>query len=121
MRYRKLDENGDYVFGHGQVDFYIDSPDAVRQSIDTRLSLIQGEWFLDRTSGTAWDQIIGKGTNKTYDLVIQTRILQTQGVDRNIGILQYQSSVDPNTRALTVAALVQTIYSQTPIVVEKTI
>jgi hypothetical protein len=121
VRYRKLDENGDYVFGHGNADFLIDSPDTVRQLIETRLALHVGEWFLDETSGTAWDQIIGKGTNKTYDLVIQTRILQTQGVDKRIGILQYQSSVDPDSRSLTIAALMQTIYSGEPVVINKTV
>lgn len=119
MRYRKLDADGDYTFGHGQSDFYVDSPDAVRQSIETRLALFTGEWYLNTSSGTAWDQVTGK--SKSYDLVIQLRILQTQGVDRNVGIIQYQSSLDPATRHLEIAALVQTIYSKEPIVVNKTV
>jgi hypothetical protein len=116
VRYRKLDENGDCTFGQGAANFYVDSPEMVRQKIQTRLGLIRGEWFLDKTEGTQWNKIVGKGTNKTYDLVIQTRILQTQGVQ---SIVQYSSNVDPTTRALTVSCLVQTIYSVNPILVEQ--
>ena len=36
MRYRRLDENGDYVFGHGISDFCLDS-DAVLQAAKTKL------------------------------------------------------------------------------------
>lgn len=115
MRYRALDENGDYTFGRGKDNFLVNSPDMVRQSIQTRLLLIRGEWFLDKTEGTPWDKVIGKGTNKTHDLVIQTRILQTKGVS---SIVQYQSQVDPVTRSLSIAALVITIYSTDPVPVE---
>lgn len=116
MRYRALDENGDYTFGRGAGNFLVNTPDTVRQSIQTRLSLLQGEWYLDLTSGTPWSQeILGKNANGPYDLVIQTRILQTKGVS---AIVNYQSSLDTSTRALSVAALVQTVYSLNPILVE---
>lgn len=111
MRYRALDANGDYTFGRGAANFLVNSPETVRQSVQTRLGLLQGEWFLDSTEGTPWFQgIIGKGTNKTYDLVLQTQILRTQGV---VSIVEYQSSVDVNSRNLTVAGLLMTIYSVT--------
>jgi hypothetical protein len=29
MRYRKLDADGDYSFGNGSADFYVNSPEAV--------------------------------------------------------------------------------------------
>lgn len=122
MRYRILDENGDYTFGRGQGNFYVNSPNGVRQSIETRLGLLVNEWFLDRTAGTPWlQQILVKGAvSKVYDLVLQTRILGTQGVAQS-GILKYLSTVDPIVRTLQVQALVQTIYSVTPINVDTTL
>lgn len=117
MRYRALDENGDYTCGRGSGNFLVNSPDTVRQSIQTRLGLLQGEWYLDQSDGTPWfQQILVKGS-RVYDLVIQTRILQTQGVT---SILSYDSVVDPEKRTLRVTALVQTIYSTEPVNVDVT-
>jgi hypothetical protein len=120
MRYRALDENGDYTFGRGAGNFLVNSPDTVRQSIQTRLGLLQGEWYLNQQSGTPWlQQILVKGAvSKVYDLAIQTRILQTQGVK---SIITYSSTADPVHRSLAVSALVQTIYSVDPINVDVTL
>ena len=52
MRYRKLDDSGDFMFGHGQADFHHNTPEAVAQAVATRLRLFSGEWFLDVTEGT---------------------------------------------------------------------
>lgn len=113
MRYRALDENGDYSFGRGSDNFLVDSPDAVAQLVQTRLKLWTGEWFLDQTEGTPYkEQVLGKGTSATRDLAIQERILETQGVT---GIADYASIVDPSTRAYTVGATIDTIYGQTTI------
>lgn len=114
MRYRKLDADDDYVFGHGELDFLVDSPEAVRQSVATRLRLLMGEWYLDTSDGTPWlQQVLDKGTNQTYDLVVQTRVLQTTGVR---GIIKYQSTVTD--RKLTISMLLDTIYSVDPVSVE---
>jgi hypothetical protein len=113
MRYRTLDENGDYSFGQGSANFLVDSPDAVAQLVLTRLKLSTGEWFLDKTDGTPYmTKILGMGTSGSRDLAIQERILETQGVT---GIADYASTVDPVTRAFTVAAIIDTVYGQTTI------
>lgn len=113
MRYRTLDENGDYSFGQGSANFLVDSPAAVAQLVLTRLQLSTGEWFLDTTEGTPYaTEILGTGTASTRDLAVQERILETQGVT---GIADYASVVDPATRAFTVAATIDTIYGQTTI------
>ena len=108
MRYRKLDSNGDYVFGHRSSDFYVDTAEAVAQAVQTRLKLATGDWFLDLTEGTPYfPSILGHGTNATYDIALKQRILGTPGVT---GIENYQSSLDPNTRRLTVVCQINTRY-----------
>lgn len=114
MRYRILSQEGDYVFGSSGPEFLVDSPQAVAQAIQTRLLLWEGEWFLDTSDGTPYQQRI-LGYNPTpgdRDVAIKERILGTPGVN---SILQYQSSIDG--RAMTVNATVDTIYGPTPIVV----
>lgn len=108
MRYRKLDANGDYVFGHQQADFYRDQPEAVAQAVQTRLGLFTGEWFLDTTDGTPWrTDVLGKYTQNIYDATLKARILDTQGVK---AIDAYASTLDRQSRRLTVSATISTIY-----------
>ena len=55
MRVRKQDSvTGDMQFGHGSADFWHNVPEAVGQSVMTRLLLFAGEWFLDISEGTPW-------------------------------------------------------------------
>lgn len=113
MRYRKLDSNRDYSFGRGQTDFLVNSPEAVAQAIRTRLDLATGEWFLNTGEGTPYStQILGNNTTLLYDTAIKTRIVGTEGVT---GIADYSSQLDPNTRRLSVTAVVDTLYGTTTI------
>lgn len=113
MRYRKLDANGDYTFGHGQADFYRDQPEAVAQAVETRLRLFTQEWFLDLSEGTPWrEEVLGKYTQNTYDTVIKDRIIGTQGLS---SLDTYDSSRNVDTRALNVQATITTVYGQSSI------
>lgn len=119
MRYRKLDAGGDMQFGHGAGDMWKDVPDAVGQSIKTRLLLYTGEWFLDLTAGTPWggfplnQQVVQRGrilaehTQLSRDAAIRDRIVTTVGVQT---LSTYGSSFNPNTRGFSVNATVDTIY-----------
>lgn len=109
MRYRKQAEpDGDYSFGFGPANFFIDVPEAVAQAVKTRLLLIEGEWFLDVTSGTPYEsQILGAHKSATYDQAIRTRIVETEGV---LDLLAYSSSVV--NRNLKVNATIATVYGQ---------
>lgn len=108
MRYRKLTDDGDYSFGQGQSNFYIDSPEAVAQSVETRLALLTGEWFLDVTEGTPFlQEVVGNNTQSLYDAALQSRILTTEGV---LEIPEYSSSVEG--RHLSVSATINTIFGQ---------
>lgn len=119
MRYRKLDADGDMQFGHGPGDFWKDQPEAVGQSIKTRLLLFTGEWFLDVTAGTPWGgfplntevvrrgRILAQHTQLSRDAAIRDRIISTEGVAT---LAVYGSAFDPNSRGFTVNATVDTIY-----------
>jgi len=108
MRYRKLDANGDMVFGHGAADYHHDTPEAVAQAVLTRLRLARGEWFLDVAEGTPYSPaILGRHTAESYDPAIRARVLETEGVR---SILEYSSSVEGESRRLAVSVRIDTIY-----------
>jgi hypothetical protein len=108
MRYRREDENGDYTFGQGDNTFLVNSPEAVRQAILTRLELWQGEWFLDTREGTPYVQLVlGKQQADAASLAIRDRISRTPGVR---SILAFGSAFDGDTRRFTVTATVDTLY-----------
>ena len=112
MRYRKLDADGDYVFGGSANDFLVNTPEAVGQAVLTRLRLHRGEWFLDTTVGMPWEtDVIGKYTTGTADAAIRACILGTTGVTE---ITAYASR-DSDTRKLTVTASITTLYGTTTI------
>lgn len=108
MRYRKLDTDGDYVFGSGKHDFLKDSPEAVGQAVLTRLKLWLAEWFADTSAGTGWTQaILGRQSENLCEMTLRQRILETPGV---LSIDEFFSNLDPNTRRLAVTATIETIY-----------
>lgn len=110
MRYRKLDSAGDMLFGQQQADFWRDSPEAVAQAVLTRLRLWAGEWWLDTTEGTPYQQAaLGTGKRQTIEPAIRARILGTQGVT---GIDSISLSFDADARAATIAATIRSEYGQ---------
>ncbi len=113
MRYRKLDESDDYVFGGNLASFFIDQPEAPAQAVKTRLMLQLGEWFVDTSDGTPWKtKVLGKYTSATRDPVLRRRILGTQGVS---AIALYSSQFSADTRRYDVQAEIDTIYGKTTI------
>ena len=110
MRYRKLDENGDMTFGNGLLDFYIDVPEAVVQSVLTRLRLWVGEWFLDETEGTPYSQaVLGVGKTQTIEPAMRARILSTPGVTE---IVSLEVIINSDKRTANIASVINTIYGQ---------
>lgn len=110
MRYRKLDANGDYSFGRGAADFWVDVPDAPAQAVKTRLALWQGQWFLDTQEGMPWKtRVLGNRTADTRDPSIRAHVLGTQGVLR---ITDYSSALNRDTRSFSVNLVLDTIYGR---------
>lgn len=110
MRYRKLSPTGDYTFGQGIANFWVDRREAPAQAVMTRLRLLKGEWFADTSEGTDWaTRVLGKYTISTYDPEIQQRIVGTKEVT---ALQEYQSLVNPDTRALRVSTRISTSYGE---------
>jgi hypothetical protein len=114
MRYRKLSPLGDYTFGQGMLNFYIDVPAAVAQAVETGLLLWLGEWFLDTTVGMPWiEGVLGKNSQATGDATIQNQIIGTQGVT---AISSYQSTRGNDVeRNFNVEVGIETIYGPTTV------
>lgn len=111
MRYRKLDGNGDMTFGNQQSDFFRNVPDAPAQAIMTRLRLWLGEWFINTSDGTPYQQaILGMHTLETIEPAIRRQILNTQKVT---SIESFSLVRDPVTRKVTINAVVNTEYGST--------
>lgn len=114
MRYRKLDQNYDYVFGNNGDDFLIDV-EAVAQRCRTRLLLLLGEWWEDESDGLPlFESILNqKNTDEgrlAADTVIREVIVGTPGITQ---ILTYEGDYDTESNGYIVEARVITIYSQT--------
>ncbi|HGJ5883964.1 hypothetical protein [Arsenophonus sp.] len=111
MRYRRETNNSDYSFGQGDNTFLTNTPDAVALAIKTRLSLWQGQWFLDSEEGTPWLQsVLGKPYLDAYGMTIKQRILDTQGVTT---LSDFNVNQNSTTRKLTITATVKTQYGET--------
>ena len=111
MRYRRLDENGDYVFGHGISDFCLDS-DAVLQAAKTKLLLLRGEWWENLFEGTeVFEKILGASvddrTKDQIDILIKDRILDVEGV---LSIKNFDSKINKNARTYFSNIIIETIY-----------
>lgn len=111
MKYRKLDQNKDYVFGENTQNFVTDL-EAVKQAIYSRLKLLLGEWWEDIEDGLPFfEQIAGKTGSQSNlnaaDLVIRDRIINTENV---LDLLDYNGVLDHTTRQYSVTAKVNTTF-----------
>lgn len=113
MKYRRLDENWDYVFGHGKTD-YLTGREAVGQAVKSRLLLLYGEWWEDLEDGLPlFERILassGSDANKkAVDIIFARRIGDTTGV---LNASWYDSSFDRNKRAYSFSCRVDTVYGE---------
>jgi len=79
----QMDENGNFLFdGSGDIVMTSTEADGVAQSITQRLRRLKGEWFLDRTKGVPYFEIIlEKNPNsKLVSEILKKVILETEGV-----------------------------------------
>lgn len=109
MIYRKLDDNGDYVFG-GNKNSYTSGAAAVEQAVATRLRQMIYEWWEDLEDGIpVWQQILGNRDKDKAKKIIQERIGRTKHVK---SILSFTADWDNDKRILTIQAVVDTEFGQ---------
>ena len=114
MRYRKLDNNWDYVFGNSRDD-YLTGTNAIVQAVQSRLKLLTNEWWEDLEDGLPlFQSFIGKNNSssnkQSMDLLVQRRIDDTPGVT---GLTDFESKVI--NRQYIATATLNTIYGDTEI------
>jgi hypothetical protein len=110
FRYRRLDRDLDMTFGRGGLDFIVDTPEAVAQSVYTRLCLWEGEWYLNTMEGTPWlQQILGNPPSSAVDSAIRERIYGTPYVMR---LYDYASFYDAAMRTFTISCKIITAFGQ---------
>jgi hypothetical protein len=112
MIYRKLDENGDYVFGRNQ-NSYLQDASAVNQAVVTRLRQLIYEWWEDLEDGIpVWQKILGNRNKQEAEQIIRERIQKTKYVK---SILSFEPTWDNETRTLTIQTSIDTEFGQTDI------
>lgn len=113
MRVRKLSPTGDYTFGNGLEDYWIDVPAAVAQVVQTSLLLWLGEWFLDVEAGMPWIQgVLGKHNQATADVTVQDYISNVQGVT---DIANFESVDTQSNRQYAANCTIDTLYGETEV------
>lgn len=110
MKYRKLDEHGDYTIG--RRDEMYEGTEAVAQAVKTRLLLLLGEWWENPDDGTPlFEKVLGQRLTDEppdeIDLVFSERINKTQGV---ADITLFESSVNVEKRTYSANITVKTVF-----------
>ena len=110
MRYRKLDANADYSFGHGRADFWQDVPDAVAQLVVTRFAHVAGRMVARYRRRHALQNRGARQIHSgTRDPVLRFRALDTPGVTE---LVSYSSDLNRETRFFGVVMTIDTVYGR---------
>jgi hypothetical protein len=110
MRYRRVDNIGDYTLG--AKENYVKDKDATVLAVQSKLTLLQGEWWENLEDGTPYFQhILGlsgsDASKQSVDLLVQDRIL---AVGQVTSIEEFVSTIEDRTYRLT--CILNTIYGQ---------
>ena len=94
LKYRRLDENGDMVFGETGEFGFLESADAMAQVLKTRLGACEDEWWEDDPGAIPWfTEVLGSMVSQErvdeIDLMVIDRITSTVGVNSVSNIESY--------------------------------
>lgn len=108
MKFRGIDANGDWKLGQG-LGSYAQNADALALDIAARLRSWKGGCFFAPNDGVDYTNLLEKGQQKNLTSALNNAILQTPGV---VKINTLSASFDAKSRALTLVANVQTIFTK---------
>lgn len=94
LKYRKIDENGDMVFGETGDSGFLESSEAMAQVLKTRLAACEDEWWEDDPGALPWfteilGSMVSQGRVDEIDLMVIERIMSTVGVNSVSNIESY--------------------------------
>lgn len=88
MRFRGVDNTGDWVFGKGRNSYLTDNK-ALMMNIKTRLLEFLGDCFWDTEKGIDWWNLLGEKNLKKILVDVQRTVLRSYQVSRIVD-MQYQ-------------------------------
>ena len=99
MKVRRLDEKHDWTFGNGLRSYARDSK-SVAQNVKTALLSLYSDWFLDSEHGVRWFNYLRKNPDiSAMEGELKSAILNVDGV---VKLMEFEISLDVNTRLCTV-------------------
>lgn len=109
MRLRKIDADGDWVFGKGASSM-ISGQQALEQNVRCRILSWQNDCFFALQDGVDWRNRLDKGQGQNLILEIKTVVLASEGV---VGIDPASISfvLNPD-RSFNLSFSIDTIYGQ---------
>ena len=85
MRFRNLDENGDWCFGKGRNSYLINDR-ALMMNIRTRLLSFLGDCFFDTEAGIDWWTFLGGKDLKSLLASVQRVVLRSSQVKKIVDL-----------------------------------
>lgn len=108
MRIRRLDTNGDFMFGRG-VSNYALNDEAIKQNVASRLKSFRNDWFLDQNQNIDWFTILGQKNNEqTIINEVERVCLNSEGIVSVVSI----DIVKSDNRSANIEIVVNTVFSE---------
>ena len=106
-----LDANHDLHLGPRQGIAIARDGDQSAQGVITRLQLLLGEFYLDRSAGTPWfEQVLTDNPDiRLIETTLKERILDAPDVT---GLLSFDLDFDAASRSLTLSFVAQTVFGE---------
>lgn len=106
---RRLDNLGDWVYGHGKADYLTDN-NCVGLNLVTKIKEWKYNCFFARLNGIDWTTRLGDKNQK--ELLDEDILDILAGDDEVESIEEYNSTLDTSVRLYTATARIKTIFGE---------